>query len=114
MDFKAPPATLTEHSMSTKRPQNNPIKAEFNRIEAASTPWWANAFSVFSTCVTLAILPFRMVVLAAEAIVALTFAGLIAVVYLWYNGMIPDSTVTELLGSLGNRLIGIIENSGLI
>jgi hypothetical protein len=103
----------TEAQMS-KRPQNNPIKAEFNRLEAASTPWWAHGFSVFGRCVELAILPFRMAVLAAEAIVAFTFAGLVVAGYLWYKGVIPDAAVTELLAGLGNRLISIIENSGLI
>jgi hypothetical protein len=98
----------------SKRPQNNPIKAEFNRLEAASTPWWAHAFSVFGHCVSMAILPFRMAVLVAEAVVAFTFAGLVVAGYLWYKGVIPDSAVTELLAGLGNRLIAIIENSGLI
>lgn len=98
----------------SKRPQNNPIKAEFNRLEAASTPWWAHTFSVLARCVTLAVLPFRMAVLAAEAVVAFTFAGLVVAAFLWYKEIIPDSAVTELLVSLGNRLIAIIENSGLI
>lgn len=98
----------------SKRPQNNPIKAEFNRLEAASTPWWAHAFSVFTRCAALAVLPFRMAVLAAEAIVAFTFAGLVVAGYLWWQKIIPDSVVTELLGKLGERIIGIIESSGIL
>ncbi len=98
----------------SKRPQNNPIKAEFNRLEAASMPWWSHSFDVFCRCVEMAIMPFRMAILAAEAIVAFTFAGLVVAGYLWYKGIIPDSTVTELLAQIGERLIGIIESSGLL
>lgn len=107
-------STMPRKPQMSKRPQNNPIKAEFNRLEAASTPWWAHAFSVFGRCFAMAFLPFRMAVLAAEAVVAFTFAGIVVAGFLWYKGVIPDSAVTELLAALGNRLIAIIENSGLI
>jgi hypothetical protein len=106
-------ALLMDPAMS-KRPQNNPIKAEFNRLQAASTPWWAHSFDVFFKCVALAVLPLRMAVLAAEALVAFSMAGLIVAIYLWWTGVIPDSAVTELLASLGERLIRIIEASGLL
>lgn len=98
----------------SKRPQNNPIKAEFSHLQAASTPWWAHSFDVFTKCVTLAILPFRMIVLAAEAVVALAFAGLLVTAYLWYQGVIPDSLVASFLAGMGERLIGIIEASGVL
>lgn len=98
----------------SKRPQNNPIKAEFSRLQAASTPWWAHSFDVMTKCVALAILPFRMAVLAAEAVVALAFAGLIVTAYLWYSGAISDSLVASFLAGIGDRLIGIIEASGVL
>ncbi|NTF17221.1 hypothetical protein G6L37_02095 [Agrobacterium rubi] len=98
----------------SKRPQNNPIKAEFSRLQSASTPWWAHSFDVFTRCVALSVLPFRMAVLAAEAVVAFAFAAVIVAGYLWYTGVIPDSTVAGILSSLGERLIGIIEASGVL
>lgn len=98
----------------TKRPQNNPIKAEFRRLQEASTPWWAHSFDVLFKCLSLALLPFRMAVLAAEALVAFAFAALIVAAYLWYQGTIPDTVVASFLGSLGERLLGIIEAAGIM
>lgn len=97
-----------------KRPQNNPIKAEFSRLQSASLPWWAHTFDVATRCIVLAVLPFRMIVLAAEAVVAMAFAGMIVAGYLWYTGVIADSVVASLLGGIGERLIGIIEASGVL
>lgn len=98
----------------SKRPQNTSVKSEFNRLEAASTPWWSHSFMVFSKCLELAVLPFRMFVLAAEAVVAVTFASLIIAGYLWYTKVIPDNFIVEILSSVGTRLITIIETSGII
>jgi hypothetical protein len=33
---------------------------------------------------------------------------------LWYIGYIPDQTVAEVLGSVGQRLLGILEGTGLL
>lgn len=98
----------------SKRPQNNSVRSEFNRLEAASSPWWARSFEVAARCVELAILPFRMFVLAAEAVVAVSFASLVIAGYLWWKGIITDSFVAEQLTVVGARLIAIIEASGLI
>lgn len=98
----------------SKRPQNNPIKAEFSRLQAASMPWWGHTFDVATRCVAIAVLPFRMIVLAAEALVALAFAGMIVAGYLWYTGVIADGVVASLLGGIGDRLIGIVEASGVL
>lgn len=98
----------------SKRPPNSSVRSEFNRLEAASTPWWAQSFAVMSRCVDLAILPFRVFVLAAEAVVAVTFAALIVTGYLWYTKVIPDTVVVDVLTSVGTRLLAIVEASGLI
>jgi hypothetical protein len=100
--------------MSAKRPQNNSVKAEFNRIEAASTPWWAHGFSVFFKCIMIAVLPLRIAVLIAEAAVAFAFVAFGVTLYLVYKQIIPDSFVAEQLSYVGGRLLGIVQSSGVL
>lgn len=100
--------------MSAKRPQNNSVKAEFNRLEAASSPWWAQAFDVFYKCVMIAILPLRIAVLLAEAAVAFAFVAFGVTLYLVYMEIIPDSVIAQQLSYVGGRILGIIQSSGVI
>jgi len=90
------------------------VKAELMRIEASSLPWWGQAPHVAKACLQVAILPLRVVSMAADAAVSLSFVGLGAAIYLWWSGRIADETVANLLGQIGNRLLGIVKSSGLI
>jgi hypothetical protein len=97
----------------TKRPPS-PVRNEFSRLEGASLPWWAVAPSVAWRCIQIAILPLRLYVLIAEAIVTTTFASIIIFLYLLYKGYIPDALVAEQLGIVGNRILGIVQASGIL
>lgn len=97
----------------SKRPPS-PVRNEFSRLEGAASPWWAAAPTVAWQCIQVAILPLRLFVLAAEAVVAASFAGIIVAVALWWKGYIPDSLVAEHLGAVGSRLLGIIQSSGIL
>lgn len=97
----------------SKRPPST-VRNEFSRLEAASQPWWAQAPSVAWRCVQIAILPLRLYVLLAEALVTTTFAAVIVLAFLLYKGYIPDSVVAEQLGYVGNRVLGIVQASGIL
>ena len=97
----------------SKNPQSS-VRNEFNRLEAASLPWWSQALPVLVACVSFAVMPLKLAVLAAEAVVAFAFAGLAAAVAAWWLGYIPDATVAQQMGILGERLLRIVESSGLI
>lgn len=105
---------MTAAAAPRPRPQSNGVREELSRIEAASSPWWAALPSVASKCAAAVIAPFRLVVLAAEAVVAVTFAGAIAVAAAWWTGRISDQAVAEVMGAVGKRLLSIAQSSGVI
>lgn len=97
----------------TKRP-TSAVRNEFSRLEGASLPWWALAPSVAWRCIQIVLLPLRLYVLLAEAIVTTTFAAIIVFTYLLWKGYIPDALVAEQLGVVGNRILGIVQASGIL
>jgi len=96
------------------RPAQNSVRPELMRIESASAPWWSQAPDVAAKCAHVAFMPLRIAAAAADAAVSLAFVGLGLAVYLWWTGTIEDEAVAGLLGQVGNRLLGIVKNSGLI
>lgn len=97
-----------------KAPPRSSARNDLNRIEATGSPWWANAPSVAMTCLTVAVAPFKLLALAADTAVSLCFLAVFGAVGLWYTGYIPDQTVADILGSVGERLLSILEGTGLL
>ncbi len=75
-------------------------------------PWYFDAPAVLYACARLSLLPFNIVVRAAEAAVALAVLGLIGVIYGWYAGMIHDQDVIAVLRPVGQRILAMIQQSG--
>jgi hypothetical protein len=66
------------------------------------------------TCLTVASPPLKLNALAADTAVSLCFLAVFGSVGLWYAGYIPDQTVADILGSIGERLLAILEGTGLL
>ncbi|MBY3155524.1 hypothetical protein HFO56_24665 [Rhizobium laguerreae] len=102
----------------TPRPAKTPARSsarnDLDRIEATGNPWWAQAPSVAMTCLTVTVIPLKLLALAADTAVSVCFLAVFGSVGLWYIGYIPDQTVAEVLGSVGQRLLGILEGTGLL
>ncbi|MDW9481201.1 hypothetical protein GOB57_21380 [Sinorhizobium meliloti] len=97
-----------------KTPPRSSARNDLDRIEATGTPWWAHAPSVAMTCLTIVAAPFRLLALAADTAVSLCFLAAFGIVGLWYAGYIPDQAVADFLGSVGERLLSILEGTELL
>nr|WP_250807211.1 hypothetical protein [Neorhizobium tomejilense] len=97
-----------------KTPPRSSARNDLDRIETASTPWWANTPSVAMNCLSIAAVPFNFLSRAASTAVDLCFLAVVATVALWWTGHIPQETVVSVLGDVGQRILGILEGSGLL
>ncbi|AOG02781.1 hypothetical protein [Bosea sp. RAC05] len=75
-------------------------------------PWYFDAPSVLQACARITLLPFSIVIRAAEAAVALAVLGLIGIAYGWYSGLIHDQDVIVFLRPIGQRILAMIQQSG--
>jgi hypothetical protein len=89
-------------------------RADLNRIESASRPWWTELPRVASLCAALIVAPARIFAVAAETAVNVAFLAAIGTLALWYFRFIPDAAVAAVLGQIGDRALGILEGSGLL
>ncbi|MTH96004.1 hypothetical protein [Roseibium sp. RKSG952] len=104
-----------QQKKNVRKPATAPgIRKDFNRLEAASKPWWTEALSVAQKCAALAFAPFRLVVAALDAAVAGCFLGLVVVVWMWWTERIPDQLVSEVVAKVGDRILAIVKDSGII
>lgn len=106
--------TPSQAPRPAKTPARSSARNDLDRIEATGTPWWAHAPSVAMTCATVIAAPFRALALVADTAVSLCFLAVLGSVGLWYAGYIPDQTVAQILGSVGERLLAILEGTGLL
>jgi hypothetical protein len=87
---------------------------DLRRIEAVGRPWWAEAPRAFLAVGQVFLLPFRAAAATADAIVSFTFVAIIAAIAGVLTGYIPDATVANVLGVVGDRLLAILQSSGLL
>jgi len=97
-----------------KTKQQATVRMEFDRLAAAGRPWWAEAPDIAAKCLAMVVAPIRYAAIVAELAVSLSFLVVVGSALLWWYGYIPDAVVAEFLGNLGERLLSIIETSGLI
>ena len=87
---------------------------DLRRIEAVGRPWWAEAPRTFLSALHVFLMPFRAVAAVADAVVSFTFVAVIAAVAGVLSGYIPDETVANVLGAVGDKLLAILQSSGLL
>ncbi len=102
-----------QHAQVRKSP-SNPVQGLIYAVDAGSRPWWAETLSVFRLCVLAIYMPIRVISEVSSALVSLAFLAVLAAIGLWYAGYIPDAVVVKYLSIVGDRLFGIVKNSGLI
>lgn len=99
----------------TKKPTTAPgIRKDFNRLEAASSPWWTEFPSIIQKCALLAVAPFRFAAMALDAAMAACFLGFVVVIWMWWTERIPDQVVSEVVSQVGDRILAIVKDSGVI
>jgi hypothetical protein len=106
--------TSTQTTRPTKTATRQTTRNDLDRIEAAATPWWTQLPTVAMMCFTVSVAPFKLLALVADTAVSLCFLAIFGAVGLWYLGYIPDQTVANALGSVGTRLLAILEGTGLL
>jgi len=104
----------TKHPPRRRPSSSSSIRPDLNRIEAATAPWWTAAPSVAGACINAVLMPVKWIVIAADAVVALTFVAFGAIVWMWWTGAISDATAAEFIGKIGERCLGILKSSGWI
>jgi hypothetical protein len=66
------------------------------------------------TCLTVIAAPFKALAIVADTAVSLCFLAVFGALGLWYTGYIPDEEVAQVLGAVGQRLLAILEGTGLL
>jgi hypothetical protein len=97
-----------------RKPPANPLQPLIDAGTAVSKPWWAESFSVAVFCFKALYLPIRLIGDIANTLVALAFVMVFGVVGLFVAGYIPDAVVVKYLGLLGDRILSIVQSSGLL
>lgn len=77
-------------------------------------PWWGKFPDILWKCSLVVISPIRFALFIADAVVSLTFVALIGAIGLWYFGYIPDALIAKYVGDLGNRIISILNATGVL
>lgn len=94
--------------------QGQTVKPDLNRIASVGRPWWSEAPEIAHKCLVLIFSPFRFAAMALDMLVSLVFLSFFGVIGLWWLGYISDATVAHFIGSLGNRVLSIIQSSGVL
>lgn len=102
-----------QSSQQTKRPAQT-VRPDLNKIEAVGRPWWAEAPEIAHKCLLLIFAPFKLVAALMDMLVSMIFLSVFAVIGLWWMGYIPDATISQFIEILGNRVLGIIQKSGVL
>ena len=90
------------------------VKSDLNRIASVGRPWWSEAPEIAHKCLVLIFAPFRFAVMALDMLVSMVFLSFFGLIGLWWLGYISDSTVAHFIGALGNRVLSIIQSSGVL
>jgi len=109
----APSRTVTQQTQRRK-PVGNPLQGLMDTTQAAGRPWWSETFYVAVVCMKLIYVPVKVIGDVANTLVALAFIGVFAVLGLTMVGYIPDAVVVKYLAMVGDRVLSLIQASGLL
>lgn len=108
------PSRIATPQMQRRKPAGSPIQGLVNATQAAGRPWWADAFSVGTICAKAIYAPVRIIGDIANTLVAVTFVGVFAIIGLILAGYIPDAVVVKYLAMVGDRVLELVQASGLL
>lgn len=111
---EAPKSRAVTAGPQKRKPVGNPVQGLTNATQAAGRPWWFDGFSVAWTCVQVIYMPVKIVGDIANALVALIFLAMFAAIGLYFGGYIPNEVLVPLLGQIGDRILNLVQSSGLI
>lgn len=118
MNIQVDPAVdYKKEDKKRKRPvirQGNNVKSELEKIVAVGRPWWSEAPDVVHKCLTLIFAPIRLLALLLDIIVSMAFISFFGAIALWWFGYISDEFVAKFISSLGDRVLSIIQSSGVL
>jgi hypothetical protein len=97
-----------------RKPVGNPVQGLVDTTRAAGRPWWAEAFYVAAVCAKLIYMPVKIIGDVANTLVALIFVGVFSLIGLVAGGYIPDAVVIKYLAMVGDRVLSLVQASGLI
>jgi hypothetical protein len=112
--MEAAPSRTVTPQVKRRKPVGNPLQGLVNATQAAGRPWWAETFYVAAVCAKTIYAPVRIVGDVANTLVALTFVGVFALVGLVLAGYIPDAVIVKYLSMVGDRVLSLIQASGLL
>lgn len=112
--MEATPSHKVTPQVQRRKPVGNPLQTLVNATHAAGKPWWAEAFSVAVICGKIMYMPVRIIGDLANALVAITFVGVFAVVGMVFGGYIPDEVIVKYLTMVGDRVLSLVQTSGLL
>lgn len=101
-------------SPQRRNPSGNPLQVLIDANSSAGKPWWSEALGVFVICCKAAYLPLRLIGEIANTLVALAFIGVFGIVGMFIAGYIPDAVVVKYLSMVGDRILSIVQSSGLL
>lgn len=90
------------------------VARELQEIVTVGRPWWFEAPEIAHKCLILIFAPIRLLAVLLDIIVSLTFVSLFGVITLWWFGYIPDEVVANYISSFGDRVLSIIQESGVL
>lgn len=112
--MEAAPSRIVTPQVQRRKPVGNPLQGLVNATQAAGRPWWAEAFYVAAICAKTIYVPFKVIGDVANTLVALTFVGVFAVIGLIIAGYIPDAVIVKYLSMVGDRVLSLVQASGLL
>lgn len=118
MNIQVDPAIdYKKEDVNRKRPvirQGSNVKSELDKIVAVGRPWWSEAPEVVHKCLTLIFAPIRLLAMLLDIVVSMTFISVFGTVALWWFGYISDEFVAKFISSIGDRVLSIIQSSGVL
>jgi hypothetical protein len=112
--MEAAPSRTATPQVQRRKPVGNPLQGLVNATQAAGRPWWGEAFYVASICVKTIYVPLKVIGEVANTLVALTFVGVFTLVGLVAAGYIPDAVIIKYLAMVGDRVLSLVQASGLL
>lgn len=109
-DRSQPPQAMAK---TVKKPGQT-VRPDLNKIEAVGRPWWSEAPEIAHKCLILIFAPFRFAATLIDMLVSIVFLSIFGVIGLWWMGYISDAAISQFIEVLGNRVLGIIQKSGVL